>query len=121
MTDTEIREALAAREIEINPLSEESVQPASYDLRLGDRAIVSKRVDIEGLRQRIEQDEVVPEIHVNEEGSVSVPAGSFALIVTSVCSCHHNMLATLASEVTSPGKDSSYCRASKWTLDSRAT
>jgi len=82
MTDTEIREALKSREIEIEPLSEESLQPASYDLRLGDRAILSKRIEIETLRHRIEREEAVPEIDLAKELSIAVPAGGFALVVT---------------------------------------
>lgn len=81
MTDTQIREAIAADEIEITPLDEEQLQPASYDLRLGDRAILTKSLDVEKMRERIE-DDAAPEVDVAKEGSLSVPAGGFALIVT---------------------------------------
>lgn len=82
MTDTQIREALDSGEIVLDPLANENLQPASYDLRLGDRAIVTRRVDVEALRQRLQEDVVVPEINVADEGGFSVPAGSFALVVT---------------------------------------
>jgi dCTP deaminase len=82
MTDTEIREALNAGEVELEPLHDASLQPASYDLRLGDKAIITRRLEVDRLRERIEDDEPVPEIDVAKEGSISMPAGSFALIVT---------------------------------------
>jgi dCTP deaminase len=81
MTDTEIRDALTAGEIELEPLSEESLQPASYDLRLGDKAIITRSLDIERIKDRIENDDA-PEVDVAAEGSISIPAGAFALIVT---------------------------------------
>lgn len=81
MTDTQIREAVASSEVAIDPLAEEQLQPASYDLRLGDRAIVTKSLDVEKMRHRIE-DESAPEIDVAETGSLSIPAGGFALVVT---------------------------------------
>jgi dCTP deaminase len=82
LTDTEIREALRSGEITLDPLADDNLQPASYDLRMGDRAIVTRRVDVERLKQRLEDDEAVPEIDVAEEGGFSIPAGSFALVVT---------------------------------------
>ena len=77
MTDTEIREAITSGAIAIGPLGDELLQPASYDLRLGDRAIVTKSVDIEKLRERVES-EAAPEIAVAKEGSLAIPAGAFA-------------------------------------------
>jgi dCTP deaminase len=82
LTDTEIREALTSREIEIDPLLEDSLQPASYDLRMGGRAIVTKRLDVEKLRERLAEEDSLPEINVEAERGFSLPAGSFALIVT---------------------------------------
>ncbi len=81
MTDTEIREAISSGEIVLDPLSEESLQPASYDLRLGERAIITKSLDIEKVREKLQTD-AVPEVNVSKEGSISIPAGAFALIVT---------------------------------------
>jgi dCTP deaminase len=82
MTDTEIREALDSGGIAIDPLAEDNLQPASYDLRMGERAIVTRRVDVEKLKHRLEEDDAVPEIDVASEGSFSIPAGAFALVVT---------------------------------------
>ncbi|WP_297509325.1 dCTP deaminase [Thermococcus sp.] len=49
----------------IEPFSEESLQPAGYDLRVGDEAYVEgKLVDVKG------------------EGKVTIPPGSYALILT---------------------------------------
>jgi dCTP deaminase len=81
MTDSEIREALEAGDIGLEPMSERSLQPASYDLRLGNRALITKTQDIEKLKRRLE-DEQANEIDVAKEGSIAVPAGAFALIVT---------------------------------------
>src|SRR5919108_984683 len=81
MTDTEIRDAISSGAIAIGPLGDEQLQPASYDLRLGDRAIVTKSVDIERLRERVES-ESMPEIDVAQARSLRIPAGAFALVVT---------------------------------------
>jgi dCTP deaminase len=81
MTDTEIRNALDSGEIALDPLAEENLQPASYDLRLGERAIITRSLDIEKMRANIEADSA-PEIDVAKTGDVSIPAGAFALIVT---------------------------------------
>jgi dCTP deaminase len=81
MTDTEIREAMEAGNVGLEPMAEGSLQPASYDLRLGNKALVTKTQDIEKLRKRIE-DEKASETDVAKEGSVSIPAGAFALVVT---------------------------------------
>lgn len=82
LTDTELREAIEAGDIELSPLGEESVQPASYDLRLGEKAIVTKALEIEKLRERVEDDTEAVETNVADAGSISVPAGAFALLVT---------------------------------------
>jgi len=82
MTDTEIREAIDAGDIELAPIGETCIQPASYDLRLGDKAIVTKTQDIEELRERLKDNQGAAEINVSKEGSISVPAGAFALVVT---------------------------------------
>ncbi|HKG36223.1 MAG TPA: dCTP deaminase [Solirubrobacterales bacterium] len=81
LTDSEIRQAVEEGEIEIEPLGPESVQPASYDLRLGEKAIVTRTLEIDKVRERVEQDEA-QETDVAEAGSISIPAGAFALIVT---------------------------------------
>jgi dCTP deaminase len=81
MTDSEIRDALASGDIELSPLAEEALQPASYDLRMGERAIISRTPEIQELRDRIVNDEA-PEIDVASVTSFSIPAGGFALIVT---------------------------------------
>jgi dCTP deaminase len=81
LTDTEIREALTTGEIVLDPLSDKSLQPASYDLRLGEKAIITRSADIEKMRSRI-QDEQAPELDIAQAGSVTIPAGAFALIVT---------------------------------------
>jgi dCTP deaminase len=81
LTDTQIRDALESGEVVLEPLSDESLQPASYDLRLGERAIVTKSVDIEKVRENVEN-EAAPELDVARAGSMAIPAGAFALVVT---------------------------------------
>ena len=81
LTDNEIRDALASEQIEIDPIDEANLQPASYDLLLGDRAILTRSVELEKLRERVQEDPT-PEIDVAQEGAVSVSAGAFALVVT---------------------------------------
>jgi dCTP deaminase len=81
LTDGEIREAIDAGDVALEPLGEDSIQPASYDLRLGTRALITKTLEIDKLRERVEQDEA-SETNVEEAGSISVPAGAFALVVT---------------------------------------
>lgn len=81
LTDGEIREALDAGDIALQPLAEDNIQPASYDLRLGDRAIITKTLEIEKLRERLDQEDAV-EIDVADAGAISIPAGAFALVVT---------------------------------------
>ena len=81
MTDSEIREVIEAGDIGLVPMAELSLQPASYDLRLGDKVLVTKTQDIEKLRKRIEDDQA-RETDVAKEGSVSIPARAFALVVT---------------------------------------
>lgn len=41
MTDADIRQAIADDDMAIEPMSEDSLQPASYDLRVGSEAFVS--------------------------------------------------------------------------------
>src|SRR4051794_3755256 len=82
MTDAEIREAIEAGDIALDPLAEASLQPASYDLRLGDRAMITRTADVEKLRKRLEEDEPPSELKVDKEGSITIPAGAFSLIVT---------------------------------------
>jgi deoxycytidine triphosphate deaminase len=53
LTDTEIKKAIEDGEVEIEPFDEENcLQPASYDMRVGERAIVAKSISLEELRRR---------------------------------------------------------------------
>lgn len=82
MTDADIREAIEAGEISIDPFDENiSLQPASYDLRVGETAIVAKSVTLEELEKTV-RDEVAPEVNVEERRTLNVPAGGFALITS---------------------------------------
>jgi len=82
LTRNEIQEAIKDGEIEIDPFDEqECLQPASYDMRVGNRAIVAKSLTLEELRKRVDRD-VVKELQVDQERSIGIPAGGFALITT---------------------------------------
>lgn len=67
MTDGAIRRALETRESVIENLDERGLQPASYDMRLGEEAITSSR------RERI---------NPAEKGLLTIGAGDFALVTT---------------------------------------
>lgn len=81
LCDIEIREAIKKGQIVIENFSEESLQSASYDLRLGKRGIVTKSISIEDLKKKISKEEV-RETDIEEERSITIPAGSFALLTT---------------------------------------
>lgn len=67
MTDAEIRRAIEAGEMAIEPLDDELLQPASYDLRVGAEAFISG------------DDEITD---VGTRGLVIIDAGEFAVLVT---------------------------------------
>jgi len=67
MTDFEIKEAIDREDLIINNFSEDCLEPASYDMRLGERALISHRED---------------EINVERENSITILAGEFALLTT---------------------------------------
>ncbi len=81
LTDSEIKEALEKEGLEIHPFDEDSLQAASYDLRLGKRAIITRTVSLEELKGRIQKEEV-KEVNVEKEESISIPGGGFALVST---------------------------------------
>ena len=43
LTDGELKEALKTDGLEIEPFDEESLQAASYDMRLGQKALITKK------------------------------------------------------------------------------
>jgi dCTP deaminase len=67
LSDTEIRDALKKKRIVIEPFNESSLQPASYDLRVGKRLLVSGN-------------EI--EIDMENKHSTTLKAGQFALLTT---------------------------------------
>lgn len=81
ITDGEIKEAIKNKEIFLSPISEESIQPASYDMRLGDNAIISKTVSLEELHKKVENKEI-GEIDVKDKKTLTIPPGAFALLTT---------------------------------------
>lgn len=67
MTDKMIRKAIDNGELEITNFDETGVEPASYDMRLGEEAITSSRRE---------------KINPSEKGLFIIPAGDFALVTT---------------------------------------
>lgn len=67
MTDTEIRRARDAAEIAIEPFKEDSLQPASYDLRVGKQAFASSS------KQTLD---------VSARGVLVIDPGEFAVLET---------------------------------------
>jgi dCTP deaminase len=67
LSDVEIRDAMKKKRIIIDPFNEPNLQPASYDLRVGKRALVS------GMEN---------EIDLESKRSFTLKAGDFALMTT---------------------------------------
>jgi len=67
LSDVEIREAMKAGRIVIEPFYEPNLQPASYDLRVGKRMLVSGQVE---------------EIDMEKKRSIALKAGQFALLTS---------------------------------------
>lgn len=67
MTDGEIREAMTSGGLRIDNFSEKSLQPASYDMRVGSRLLISS-------------DEA--EVDLSRKGSAVLKPGVFALVTT---------------------------------------
>lgn len=67
MTDTDIRAAVEDGLLEIDPWAKESLQPASYDLRVGAEAFVS------GMNAKVD---------VANKGLVVIDPGEFAVVAT---------------------------------------
>lgn len=81
LSDSEILEAIDKQDIKIDNFYENSLQPASYDLRLGKKAIVSKSTNLKDLKDRILSEDA-NETDIEKEGSLKIPAGAFALITS---------------------------------------
>ncbi len=67
MTDGEIRQALASKKLLIENFSDECLQPASYDMRIGSKLLISS-------------EEL--EIDLTKKGSAVLAPGVFALVTT---------------------------------------
>jgi dCTP deaminase len=81
LTDNEIKQALEKGDIEIEPFEERQLQSATYDMRLGKRAIISRTVTLEELEKQITREEA-KETDIENEGSIRIPGGAFALVTT---------------------------------------
>ena len=81
ITDNEIKQAMEKGDIEIEPFDGKQLQSATYDMRLGKRVIISKTVTIEELKDQITKEEA-KEANIEEEGSIRIPGGAFALVTT---------------------------------------
>jgi len=67
MTDKAIRKALETGDLVIENFDQHYLEPASYDMRLGEQAITSSRREI---------------LHPNEKGLLTIAPGDFALATT---------------------------------------
>jgi dCTP deaminase len=81
LTDAEIKEALKKDGLEIDPFDDESIQAASYDMKLGKKAIITRTVSLEELKGKVQREDV-KEINVDKEESITIPGGAFALVST---------------------------------------
>ncbi len=85
LSDTEIKQAIEREEIRIEPFDEtECLQPASYDVRVGKRAIITKSLsleELEKLKNKVGAG-TVKELHVDQEVSISIPPSGFGLVTT---------------------------------------
>jgi len=81
LSQGEIREALQHGGLGIEPFRENNLQAASYDVRLGKRAIITKSLSLAELKDRV-ADNTVPELDVETERSITIPGGGFALVTT---------------------------------------
>src|SRR2546426_4618941 len=79
LVDSEIEAAMKSGEVEIANFSKEQLQPASYDMRLGDRAIVSKSITLEEFKKQIPE---TAELDIKAKGTLVIPAGAFVLFTT---------------------------------------
>lgn len=87
LSDKSIRKFISEGELITNPINiEESLQPASYDVTLGDQflAIASNTggSDIIDLKKELKYKEIPLKTDDNEEKYVIIPAKSFVLAVT---------------------------------------
>jgi deoxycytidine triphosphate deaminase len=68
LTDIEIKEAIERGDISIENFEiEKCLQPASYDMRVGKRAIVSKSITLEEFKEKVSK-ETTKEIDLEKEG-----------------------------------------------------
>ena len=81
LVDSEIKDAINNEGLEIEPFDAESLQPASYDMRLGKRALITRTVSLEELKGKIQREDV-KEINVEKDEAITVPGGAFALVST---------------------------------------
>lgn len=81
LSDVDILDAIKEGHIVIDNFNKANLQPASYDLRLGKYGIITKSISIEELKEKISKEEV-KEKDIEKERSMTLPAGSFALVTT---------------------------------------
>ncbi len=89
LVDEEIKEAVDSSEIELSDFSEECLQPASYDLRVGEEAFTVSAGKV---------------INIKNEGELEIQPGDFALVMT------HEKLRLSANMVGRFGLRSVYAR-----------
>lgn len=81
MSKPQVEQAIDAGEIKIENIDENNLEPASYDARLGKEAIVTREIQLEDLKEKVEMG-TAKKINVQKEKSISIPAGGLALVTT---------------------------------------
>lgn len=81
LNDLEIKSAIDGGQIAITPFEGDCLKPASYDLRLGKRAIIARALSLGELKGKVAREEL-KELNVEEERSISIPGGGFALVTS---------------------------------------
>lgn len=79
LTSQEVRQAIETKAIAIEPLKEDNLKAASYDVRLGKRGIIAKSLSMDELKVRVDRHDI-PELDIEMEKSINVPGGGFALV-----------------------------------------
>lgn len=81
MSKPSIEKAIANEDIVIRDLKEENLEPASYDARIGSEAIVTREVQLEELKEKVEMGSA-EKVDIAKETQIDIPAGGLALVTT---------------------------------------
>lgn len=77
----QIQEALDGGSITIDPFEPSNLESASYDVRLGDEGIVTQEVNLDELKNSVQQGSA-NKIDIEKQNQLTIPAGGLALVTT---------------------------------------